>query len=93
MIVSKIEPKRIEKRVVAYARVSTLAEEQEESYETQVEYYKQLINSTKGWVLSGIYADQGFSGTTAKKRPQFMQMISDAQEGKIDIVHCQQNGL
>ena len=88
MIVSKIEPKRIEKRVVAYARVSTLAEEQEESYETQVEYYKQLINSTKGWVLSGIYADQGFSGTTAKKRPQFMQMISDAQEGKIDIVLC-----
>ena len=88
MVVSKIDSQRIEKRVVAYARVSTLAEQQEESFETQVEYYIQLINSTNGWVMSGIYADQGFSGTTAKKRPQFMQMISDAQEGKFDIVLC-----
>ncbi len=86
--VKTIEAKRNAKRVAAYARVSTLAEQQEESYETQVEYYTKLINNTKGWVLAGIYADQGLSGTTAKKRPQFMQMISDAHEGKIDIVLC-----
>lgn len=76
--------KRIRK-VVAYARVSTLQEEQNYSFENQKEYYQRLINSHDRWIYAGIYADPGLSGTN-KKRPQFQKMISDAKEGKIDLI-------
>ena len=88
MIIRKIVPKLPLKRVAAYARVSTLTEAQEESYETQVHYYTDLIQSTEGWTLAGIYADQGITGTSAAKRPEFLQMIEDAKAGKIDIILC-----
>ena len=88
MIIRKIVPKLAMKRVAAYARVSTLTEAQEESYETQVEYYTRLVEGTEGWELAGIYADQGITGTKASKRPQFMKMIQDAKDGKIDIILC-----
>ena len=76
------------KRVAAYARVSTLTEAQEESYETQADYYERLIEATEGWISVGIYADQGLSGMNANKRPQFMKMIQDALDGRIDIILC-----
>ena len=88
MIIRKIEPPVTVKRVAAYARVSTLTEEQEESYETQVSYYTDLIRAMDGWELVGVYADRGISGTKAAKRPQFMQMIQDARDGKLDIILC-----
>ena len=88
MIIRKIVPKLAVKWVAAYARVSTLTEAQEESYETQVEYYKRLISVTDGWELAGIYADQGITGTSAAKRPEFLRMIADAKAGKINIILC-----
>ena len=88
MIIRRIAPKIAVKRVAAYARVSTLAEAQEESYETQRSYYADLIDGTDGWELVGIYADQGISGTSASKRPQFMKMLQDARDGKIDLILC-----
>ena len=88
MIIRKIVPKLALKRVAAYARVSTLTEAQEESYETQVHYYTDLIQSTEGWALAGIYADQGITGTSVAKRPEFLRMIEDAEKGKIDIILC-----
>lgn len=33
-----------------------------------------------------LYADEGISGVSAKKRKQFMQMIRDCEKGKIDLV-------
>lgn len=88
MIIRRIAPKVAQKKVAAYARVSTLSEEQEESYETQVRYYRNLIDATEGWGFAGIYADQGITGTSAVKRPQFMQMLEDAKAGKIDLILC-----
>lgn len=88
MIRKRVVPILRRKHVAAYARVSTLLEQQEESYETQVEYYKKMIESTEGWELVDIYADQGITGTKATKRPQFMRMIQDARDGKIDIILC-----
>ena len=82
MIVRKIAPKLAQKRVAAYARVSTLTESQEESYETQVAYYENLIGGTEGWELAGIYADKGITGTSATKRPEFLRLIEDARKGK-----------
>lgn len=72
--------------VAAYARVSTEKEEQEDSFERQVEHYTQLINSRPEWRLVKIYADPGISGTRAEKRPEFMQMIEDCRAGKIQKV-------
>lgn len=88
MKVRRITPmKEIKKKnVAAYARVSTLSESQEESFETQVEYYTALISSNPNWVFSGVYADHGKSGLSAEKRPEFMRMINDAMEGKVDII-------
>ncbi len=76
----------MKKRVAAYCRVSTLMEDQEESFETQVKYYTALIGSNPDWELVDIYADQGFSGTTMKKRADFNRMMRTARAGKIDLI-------
>ena len=86
MIIQKIARKETVKRVAGYARVSTLAEEQEESYDTQVSYYTDKISATKGWTMVKVYSDKGITGTSAEKRPGFMEMIGDAEDGKIDII-------
>ena len=74
-------------RVAVYCRVSTTAESQEDSLETQRNYYTSLIASRPDWILAGVYADSR-SGLSAEKRPQFMQMISDCMDGKIDRILC-----
>lgn len=74
------------RRVAAYCRVSTLAEEQELSYETQCAYYKRLIEADPTMILVEVYGDRGGSGLTLKKRPEFQRMISDCLDGKIDLV-------
>lgn len=72
--------------VVAYARVSTEKEEQEDSFERQVSHYTALITSKAEWEFGGIYADPGITGTKAEKRPDFMRMIADCRAGKINKV-------
>jgi len=72
--------------VVAYARVSTEKEEQEDSFERQVSYYTALINSKSEWKFGGIYADPGITGTRAEKRPDFLRMIDDCRAGKINKI-------
>jgi DNA invertase Pin-like site-specific DNA recombinase len=74
------------RRVAAYARVSTLTDEQYTSYEAQVSYYKKFIQERNDWTYINVYADEGLSGTSTKKRTQFTQMISDALKGKIDLI-------
>ena len=69
--------------VAAYARVSTEKDEQEDSFERQVEHYTQLISANKEWRMVEIYKDPGISGTRAEKRPDFMRMIDDCRAGKI----------
>ena len=69
--------------VAAYARVSTEKEEQEDSFERQVEHYTQMISENPKWRMVEVYADPGISGTRAEKRPNFMRMIQDCRQGKI----------
>lgn len=80
----KLSEKKL--RVAAYCRVSTELEEQESSYEAQVEYYTRKIQETENWKLAGIYADDGKSATNTKKRDDFKAMIKDAESGKIDMI-------
>ena len=72
-------------KVAAYARVSTLNPEQEDSYEGQQRFYRDLINETPGWELTEIYADQA-SGLNTKKRTDFKRMMSDAKNGAFDLL-------
>ena len=73
-------------RVCAYCRVSTGDEEQINSYESQKKYYDEKINSNSLWVFAGIYADEAITGTLDYKRNEFMRMITDAMEGKFDVI-------
>ena len=73
-------------RVAAYCRVSTDDEEQLTSYEAQKTYYTDKIMTNPNWTLSGIFADEGISGTSARKRPEFIRMIRKCRQGKIDLV-------
>ena len=73
-------------RVAAYARVSTLEEEQQSSYQLQVSYFEEYIEKTPGWELYKVYSDEGVTGTNTKYRTGFNQMIKDATEGKFDYI-------
>ncbi|SFG92447.1 Site-specific DNA recombinase [Desulfotomaculum arcticum] len=79
-------PENVKKRACAYCRVSTDSKEQESSYESQVNYYIAYIRNNPDWTFVDIYADEGISGTSTKKRDDFNRMINDCMKGKIDIV-------
>lgn len=73
-------------RVAAYCRVSTDSDDQIESYKAQVAHYSEAIAKNPRWRFVDIYADEGITGTLAKKRPNFMRMIRDCDKGKIDLI-------
>ena len=75
------------RRVAAYCRVSTLLEEQEDSFEFQQTYYTNFILSHEDWEFAGIYSDEK-SGTKADNREGFKLLIKDALEAKIDYILC-----
>ena len=77
-------------RVAAYCRVSTKEEDQANSYEVQKEYYTDKIMSNTAWTMAGIFADKGITGTSAKKREDFMRMIRHCRQKKIDVILEQQ---
>lgn len=80
------EEKKQRLRVAAYCRVSTEQENQAGSYARQISYYQETINKKEDWILAGIYADEGVSGTAKKKRDGFLQMIQACEDGKIDLI-------
>ena len=96
MVVHKIEAKKPQQgtgipvkrllKVAAYCRVSTEQDEQQNSYEAQIEHYNSVIAEHKDWLNAGIYADKGISGTMAKKRPEFLKMIKHCRQHKIDLI-------
>ena len=73
-------------RVAAYCRVSTKEEDQANSYEAQKEYYTDKIMSNPVWTMAGVFADKGITGTSVKKREDFMRMIRHCRQRKIDVV-------
>ena len=73
-------------KVAAYCRVSTDDEEQKTSYEAQISYYTEKIKNNSEWTLAGIFADEGITGTQAKKRPEFLKMIGLCRQRKIDLI-------
>lgn len=75
-----------QKRVCAYCRVSTDDAKQTSSYELQKNHYEDMIQEHAGWRLVGIYADEGISGTSLQHRDDFIRMMKDCKEGKVDLI-------
>lgn len=72
--------------VAGYCRVSTEREDQANSLEAQRRYFRQYISGHPGWALYDIYADEGITGTSTKRRTQFNRMIGDAHAGKFRLI-------
>lgn len=76
----------VRKRVAVYARVSTDDPNQTSSYELQKNHYEDMVSRRANWELVDIYADEGISGTSLQHRDNFLRMIKDCQDGKIDLI-------
>lgn len=74
------------KRVAAYARVSTMKDAQENSLQSQQEYFTEYIQRHPDWIFAGMYTDDGISGLSIRKREGFNCMVADALNGKIDLI-------
>lgn len=84
--VSEAEYRKKHLRVAPYCRVSTKKDDQLPSYESQIEYYTELIARHQEWTMVRLYADQGKSGTSTKRRKEFLKLIHDCRKGKIDLI-------
>ena len=73
-------------RVAPYCRVSTDSDEQLTSYRAQIEYYTAKIAENPDWTMVRMYADEGTTGTSMKKRKEFLKLVDDCEKGKIDLV-------
>ena len=78
---------KVKKRVVAiYARVSTEHEAQISALGNQIQYYDDLFEKHPEWELYDRYIDEGITGTSVKKRKNFMRMMQDASKNKFDLI-------
>lgn len=84
---SKEEKEKAKLRVAAYCRVSTDSEDQVHSFIAQVKYYTDFIRGREDMVLVEVYADEGITGTTTKKRDEFNRMMRDCRAGKVDRIY------
>ena len=54
--------------------------------ENQMQWYDDQTKYHPNWKVVHKYIDEGITGTQAKKRPAFMQMLADAREHKFDLI-------
>lgn len=73
-------------RLAAYCRVSGDSADQLHSFAAQLRYYSNYEKQHPEFELVGIYADEGLSGTSVKKRAEMNRLIQDCEQGKIDRV-------
>ena len=73
-------------KVASYCRVSTDRDDQANSFESQQRYFKEYIDRQPDWELYEVYADEGITGTSTKKRAAFNRMIADAHLGKFHLI-------
>lgn len=72
-------------RIAAYCRVSTDKDEQLDSLNHQKEFFVEYAKRS-GHELVRLYADEGISGTSLKKREAFKRLLRDAELGLFDMV-------
>ena len=74
------------RRIAFYGRVSTQHEAQVDALGNQMQWYDDQLRYHPNWQVVDRYIDEGITGTSAKKRPAFMKMLSDAKRGKFDLI-------
>ena len=88
--ITKIENKAVREkkkiRVAAYCRVSTDSDEQMISLDAQKVHYESYIKLNDEWEYAGLYYDEGISGTKVDARSGLLSMLSDCEEGRIDLI-------
>lgn len=75
-----------QRSVVFYGRVSTEHEAQLAALENQMQWYEDQAKYHPNWTVLKSYIDRGITGTQAKKRPAFMEMLNDAKYHKFDLI-------
>lgn len=85
-IMKGIPLQELKLRVCFYARVSTDKDEQLHSLSAQVSFFNDYISKVPNWRFIGSYIDEGISGTSVKKREEFLRMIEDAKNHKFDLI-------
>lgn len=75
-----------QRSVVFYGRVSTEHEAQLAALENQMQWYEDQAKYHPNWTVLKSYIDRGITGTQAKKRPAFMEMLNDAKYNKFDLI-------
>lgn len=75
-----------QRSVVFYGRVSTEHEAQLAALENQMQWYEDQTKYHPNWTVLKRYIDRGITGTQAKKRPAFMEMLNDAKYHKFDLI-------
>lgn len=78
--------KNQKRKVAIYARVSTEHEAQLYALDNQIDWYNDIFDRYPNWELVEKYVDRGITGTSATKRPSFMRMIQDAEDGDFDLI-------
>ena len=73
-------------KLASYCRVSTDKDDQANSFENQQRYFRAYIDRQPELELYQVYADEGITGTSTKKRAAFNQMIADARMGKFELI-------
>ena len=73
-------------RVTFYARVSSEKDEQLNSLDNQISYYRNFIQNNSKWTFVDGYIDEGLSGMSTLKRENFHNMVQDAKLGKFDLI-------
>ena len=76
----------MKRKVAIYARVSTEHEAQLSALDNQVQYYDDILKKNPDWILYDRYIDEGITGTSIKKRKNFMRMIEDAKAGRFELI-------
>lgn len=75
-------------RAAAYIRVSTIMENQEDSYENQKQHFEELLSKNKQYENAGIYSDYGISGTSIRNREGLQSLLLDCRKGRINRIYC-----
>ncbi len=86
--IAPIEFELIKRRSAVYTRVSTNKEDQQNSFAAQYIHYHKMLEESETDTLVEVYADEGITGTSTKKRDNFNRMIEDCRKGKIDRIYC-----
>lgn len=88
-IIRKLKPSvpklPAQKRVAAYARVSSGKDASIQSLSAQISYYSGYIQRHSRWEYAGVYADEAITGTK-DSRAEFQRLLTDCRTGNIDMI-------